>query len=633
MDISTLLSGAGQVSTGVRDREEELRRARLQQLTVEDANRRAATERRLNTIPIAEAGSFGDARQPQTVGVRTPPPAAVAPAVPAAPGAGVRTRKPSAVPAVGATVGGVEAVRANPSLSLTREQFLSLPKAEQQRVYQAANQKNAAAVGAMGPMGIYPGITQGKPVPKEVSFDEYVQGLPSASGPSTRRGRRKKAGVATPGNFALDADTAIQKVLGREGGYVNDPDDAGGETNFGISKASFPNLDIAGLTPEAAAQIYKAEYWDAIDADNLPPELREAAFDAAVNQGVPFTRTALANSGRDLDKFLALRKQRYDQIVASRPSQQKFYDGWMARLSEFAGGMAPISTAQAEQPVATLAANDGPALREAIAAGGQRPAGVQRDPARAPAYDPEYTTGRQNTSPAQFYLGNPQALGQDIRTAMMQREELVKLAQIYQQGNMGAEYTQLRQQIMQLDQQMAGLAGIQAVQQMEFSNNPLELSRMLSYFQGQQIDLKPYTDGSFDVLIDGKLAHENVPGAIIKDQALSLFDPQYRAQKAERATETHKANLQTQGEVDKQTAQMIRELKLAEFNGNVEMAKEWIKKQNPEWKVQVLGSEGGVILVPPNGGDPFFWSPEGRTIERDGVEMRITSAQQIAGLR
>jgi len=51
---------------------------------------------------------------------------------------------------------------------------------------------------------------------------------------------------------------AVARVLADEGGYVNHPDDPGGETKFGISKRAYPDEDIQGMTPERATAIY----WD-----------------------------------------------------------------------------------------------------------------------------------------------------------------------------------------------------------------------------------------------------------------------------------------------------------------------------------------------------------------------------------
>ncbi len=46
-------------------------------------------------------------------------------------------------------------------------------------------------------------------------------------------------------------------VFPHEGGYTNDPRDPGGETNWGISKRAYPNLDIKNLAMEEAKRIYK----------------------------------------------------------------------------------------------------------------------------------------------------------------------------------------------------------------------------------------------------------------------------------------------------------------------------------------------------------------------------------------
>jgi lysozyme family protein len=79
---------------------------------------------------------------------------------------------------------------------------------------------------------------------------------------------------------------AIKAVLASEGGYVNDPHDPGGETNFGISKRAYPGVDIAHLTQAGAEAIYKRDYWDKISGDELPAGVDYTVFDEAVNSGV-----------------------------------------------------------------------------------------------------------------------------------------------------------------------------------------------------------------------------------------------------------------------------------------------------------------------------------------------------------
>lgn len=167
-----------------------------------------------------------------------------------------------------------------------------------------------------------------------------------------------KAALAGSGvrNGPATFDAVMEQVFGDEGGYVNDPVDRGGETNFGISKRANPDVDVRNLTREKAAEIYRTRYWDKINADSLPEDIRATAMDAAVNQGVGWTKKALAQSGGDVAEFNAMRKDRYDEIVRNDPSQRKFYDGWMNRLAGYTGsddGLpgAPRSYADAKQYV------------------------------------------------------------------------------------------------------------------------------------------------------------------------------------------------------------------------------------------------------------------------------------------
>ena len=83
-------------------------------------------------------------------------------------------------------------------------------------------------------------------------------------------------------------DQALKHTLKWEGGYVNDPHDAGGETNYGISKRAHPNEDIANLTVERAGELYKTHYWDAMNCDALATVsqvIAAKAFDMGVNMG------------------------------------------------------------------------------------------------------------------------------------------------------------------------------------------------------------------------------------------------------------------------------------------------------------------------------------------------------------
>lgn len=84
----------------------------------------------------------------------------------------------------------------------------------------------------------------------------------------------------------MNFDEAFELVIGHEGGYVNDPSDPGGETKYGISKRSYPDVDIKSLKLEDAKQIYLRDYWVKLDLHRFHESLRFHLFDAAVNSGV-----------------------------------------------------------------------------------------------------------------------------------------------------------------------------------------------------------------------------------------------------------------------------------------------------------------------------------------------------------
>lgn len=84
----------------------------------------------------------------------------------------------------------------------------------------------------------------------------------------------------------LTFDQAFDRLIGHEGGYVNNPNDPGGETKWGVSKRSYPNLNIKDLTRDDAKKIYKNDFWDRLIADRLPSSVVFQLFDFAINSGI-----------------------------------------------------------------------------------------------------------------------------------------------------------------------------------------------------------------------------------------------------------------------------------------------------------------------------------------------------------
>lgn len=91
-------------------------------------------------------------------------------------------------------------------------------------------------------------------------------------------------------------DVAINRLLDSEGGYVNNPADPGGETKFGISKRSYPQLDIAALTRDQAIEIYRRDFWNPIGGDALPRGVGYQLLAFAVNSGISTAIRALQRS-------------------------------------------------------------------------------------------------------------------------------------------------------------------------------------------------------------------------------------------------------------------------------------------------------------------------------------------------
>ena len=84
----------------------------------------------------------------------------------------------------------------------------------------------------------------------------------------------------------MNFDTAIERVLQHEGGYVLNPSDPGGETQWGISKRSYPSVDIRALTRDGAKALYESGFWRPVALTVDDGALQFQLMDAAVNHGM-----------------------------------------------------------------------------------------------------------------------------------------------------------------------------------------------------------------------------------------------------------------------------------------------------------------------------------------------------------
>lgn len=170
-----------------------------------------------------------------------------------------------------------------------------------------------------------------------------------------------------------DFAIAYEKVLAHEGGYVNDPDDPGGETYRGVArkmhskwegwvlvdilktKQGFPaSLDNDLELQELIKTFYRTVFWDRVHGDEIDDQdVAISIFDFAVNAGLG-TSASLAqmvvgaktdgiigpksigkintfSPDHFLAEFTVAKIARYINIVKKRPTSRKYFYGWVCR--------------------------------------------------------------------------------------------------------------------------------------------------------------------------------------------------------------------------------------------------------------------------------------------------------------
>lgn len=184
-------------------------------------------------------------------------------------------------------------------------------------------------------------------------------------------------------------------IVAREGGYVNDPDDPGGATKYGVTIGTMRSLskdlnrdgrvdvsDVKALTKAQAAQIYVEHYFRRPKLDKLPAVLHASVFDMKVNAGNnavkllqrlvtrmgfacdddglvgPQTISAAQSAAKVAPDYIAdaygiARRDYYYALADARPASRKYArrndggkGGWITRAEEFISPKYHLSNAE-----------------------------------------------------------------------------------------------------------------------------------------------------------------------------------------------------------------------------------------------------------------------------------------------
>ena len=199
----------------------------------------------------------------------------------------------------------------------------------------------------------------------------------------------------------LSVRSIAEDIIRREGGFVNDPDDPGGPTQFGVTLRTMRALgldldrdgdidlaDVQRVSRAQAIEIFVAEYFSRPRIDMLPAALHPSVFDMYVNAGsnaIRILQRLLREMGHDLvvdgaigprtaraahqaladapdhlvDAYGIARREYYYRIGDLRPQSRKFArrrdggkGGWITRAEEFIAPRWHLSEAEHRARVA-----------------------------------------------------------------------------------------------------------------------------------------------------------------------------------------------------------------------------------------------------------------------------------------
>ena len=176
---------------------------------------------------------------------------------------------------------------------------------------------------------------------------------------------------------AYNFEKSLKYVLVSEGGWTNDPHDPGGATMYGIIQREYdaycarhglPKQSVRYITVAQRADIYKTEYWDALNCDALPNGVDYCVFDAGVNSGVARAKQWRAQAGDNINRFCDIRLA----FLKKLKTWVYFGRGWSARVASvrhnatLMSASKPLEAKMNIDDITTLAETVAPAVATAL---------------------------------------------------------------------------------------------------------------------------------------------------------------------------------------------------------------------------------------------------------------------------
>lgn len=199
-----------------------------------------------------------------------------------------------------------------------------------------------------------------------------------------------------------EVEEIAKEIVEREGGYVNDPDDPGGATKYGVTIGTLRALgmdldrdghitasDVRALTRTQAQRVFIQHYFHRPRLAELPPAIQASVFDMYVNSGMNAVRilqrlltqigfpvapdgvigprtiaaaeaAAIAAPGHLADAYGIARRDYYYALADRRPKSRKYArtrrggkGGWIARAEEFISARYHLTDAEHRERTAT----------------------------------------------------------------------------------------------------------------------------------------------------------------------------------------------------------------------------------------------------------------------------------------